>query len=210
VQLPAAQTIDIQQVTQDCSCYQRRLLCADVCDAHWQPDSEQVESQVESQDDLALAQSPVAQIFDSQQVTYDCCCHWCSFLCADACGTVWQVESQKPKATAATSTFMQRFRFPYKFVSAQLTSSKGDEIFYPVNDDQDRQWAMRLEWAIDCHRNIAEDDLEELHADHCAVIRQSKEAHERKYDRHYIADLVKRLEATNKSLRELNLYGLMK
>lgn len=210
VQLPAAQTFDIQQVTQDCSCYQRRLLCADVCGAHWQPDSEQVESQVESQDDLALAQSPVAQIFDSQQVTYDCCCHWCSFLCADACGTVWQVESQKPKATAATSTFMQRFRFPYKFVSAQLTSSKGDEIFYPVNDDQDRQWAMRLEWAIDCHRNIAEDDLEELHADHCAVIRQSKEAHERKYDRHYIADLVKRLEATNKSLRELNLYGLMK
>lgn len=71
-------------------------------------------------------------------------------------------------------------------------------------------WAMRLEWAIDCHRNIAEDDLEELHADHCAVIRQSKEAHERKYDRHYIADLVKRLEATNKSLRELNRYGLMK
>jgi len=134
VQLPAAQTFDIQQVTQDCSCYQRRLLCADICGAHWQPDSEQVESQVESQDDLALAQSPVAQIFDSQQV-----------------------ESQKPKATAATSTFMQRFRFPYKFVSAQLTSSKGDEIFYPVNDDQDRQWAMRLDWAIDCHRNIAED-----------------------------------------------------
>ncbi len=80
-------------------------------------------------------------------------------------------------------------------------------VGYRLSPKHRRRW---LEWAIDCHRNIAEDGLEELHADHCAVIRQSKEAHERKYDRHYIADLVKRLEATNKSLRELNRYGLMK
>ena len=38
--------------------------------------------------------------------------------------------------------------YPWKFVSAQLTNAKGYEIFYPVNDNRDRQWACP-----DCHVN---------------------------------------------------------
>ena len=104
----------------------------------------------------------------------------------------------------------QRVHFQWKFVSAQLTNSKGDEIFYPVNDGRDREWARRLEWAIDRHRDIAEDDLEELHQDNLAVHRESREVHQRKYYREHIAELNKRLEATNKALREYRAYGYCK
>ena len=95
-------------------------------------------------------------------------------------------------------------------MSAQLSNSKGDEIFYPVNDERDREWARRLEWAIDRHRDIAEDDLEELHQDNLAVHRESREVHQRKYDREHIAELNKRLAATNKALREYRAYGYCK
>ncbi len=40
--------------------------------------------------------------------------------------------------------------------------------------------AKRLEWAIEKHRDIAEDDLDKLQQDYEHVLRQSKEAHERK------------------------------
>jgi hypothetical protein len=69
-------------------------------------------------------------------------------------------------------------QYPWSFVSAQLTHAKGNEIFYFVIDDRDRQWARRLEWAIKQHSDLAEDDLDELQAEYEDVIRQSKEAHE--------------------------------
>jgi hypothetical protein len=78
----------------------------------------------------------------------------------------------------------QRFDIPWIFVSAQLKNSKGDEIFYPVNDDErDRQWARRLKWVVGKHRDLAEDDQEELHVEYrdLAVLSESKEAHERMY-----------------------------
>jgi hypothetical protein len=53
---------------------------------------------------------------------------------------------------------------------------------------------------------IAEDDLEELQANHSAALRESQETYERKYERQYIADIAKRLEATNKSLRVASLW----
>jgi hypothetical protein len=123
-------------------------------------------------------------------------------------GQVESPELKEPQPTPAPPP--QRFHFPWKFVSAQLTDSKGDEIFYPVNDGRDRQWARRLEWAINRHRDIAEDDLEELHADHLAVLRESREAHERRHDQEHIAELNKRLEATNKALRDYRAYGYCK
>ena len=62
-----------------------------------------------------------------------------------------QVESPDRIEPEQTPTPPQRFHFPWKFVSSQLTNSKGDEIFYPVNDERDRQWARRLEWVIGHH-----------------------------------------------------------
>ena len=43
-----------------------------------------------------------------------------------------------------------------------------------------------------------------------SVLRESREAHERKYDQEHIADLNERLEATNKSLRQYQAYGYCK
>jgi hypothetical protein len=34
---------------------------------------------------------------------------------------------------------LQDFRYPWKFVSLQLTNAKGDEILYPVNVNRDRE-----------------------------------------------------------------------
>jgi ElaB/YqjD/DUF883 family membrane-anchored ribosome-binding protein len=87
--------------------------------------------------------------------------------------------------------------------------SKGKEILYRVDSDTDRKWARRLEWVVDKHRDGAEDDLEELHADFNDVLRQSKEAHKRKYDQQHIDELNKRLEQANKALRAHRLYAWM-
>ena len=97
---------------------------------------------------------------------------------------------------------------------AERANPKDSEVFYPVNDGRYRQWARRLEWAIDRHRDIAEDDLEELHANHFVVLCESREVHERRYDQEHITKLNKSLEATNKALRprlrEYRAYGYCK
>ncbi len=54
---------------------------------------------------------------------------------------------------------LQDFRYPWKFVSSQLTNAMGDEILYPVNDNRDSEWGKRLEWAIEKHSDIAQDAL---------------------------------------------------
>ncbi len=52
---------------------------------------------------------------------------------------------------------LQDFRYSWKFVTSHLTNAKCDAILYPVNDNRDREWAKRLEWAIEKHRGIASD-----------------------------------------------------
>jgi hypothetical protein len=101
------------------------------------------------------------------------------------------------------------FHYPGKFVSAQLKNAKGVEIVFPVKDNRDREWARRLEWAINEHRDIAEEDLDQLTKDYADVVRQSKEAHERKYDQQHIAALHERLERQNQRFRNLGLYACL-
>lgn len=81
--------------------------------------------------------------------------------------------------------------------------SKGEEITYRVDDDRDRIWARRLEWVVDQHLDRAEDELNQLQADFEAVLRQSKEARERKFDQAHIADLYRQLETAHMRLRAL-------
>ena len=54
--------------------------------------------------------------------------------------------------------------YPWKFVSPQLLDFNGQEIFFRVEDDRDRWWAQKMEWAIDQHRDQAEHDLDRLQA----------------------------------------------
>jgi hypothetical protein len=91
----------------------------------------------------------------------------------------------------------------------RIENSKDEEIFFPVHDEQDHRWARRLKWVIKKHLGPAEDDLNKLQSDNESVLRQSREAHKRKYDQAYISDLTKRLDASNKSLRHFHLYGHM-
>ncbi len=90
-----------------------------------------------------------------------------------------------------------------------FSNSKGDVNLVPVNDEQGRRWARRLEWVIKEHLDHAEDDLDKLQADYEAVLRRYQEAHERRYDQAYISNLTKQLDAANKSLRQFHLYGHM-
>ncbi len=48
---------------------------------------------------------------------------------------------------------------------------------------------------MDRHREIAEDEMEEPPAEFSAVLRESKEAHEQKYDQAYITDLEGKLDS---------------
>jgi hypothetical protein len=53
-------------------------------------------------------------------------------------------------------------------------NTKGNEIFYPVNDNSYREWARGLEWAIKKHSDIAQEELDQLTEDYTDVILQSK------------------------------------
>ncbi len=52
--------------------------------------------------------------------------------------------------------------YPWGSVSSLLMNSKGEEIIYPVEDDRDRIWALRLEWVVDQHLDRAEDEQKQL------------------------------------------------
>ncbi len=86
--------------------------------------------------------------------------------------------------------------------AAQLLNSKGEQIFYPVVDDTDRTWALRLERAIDCHRDLAEADLNGLQAEFERVLRTSREALAvgRRDDRLYIKSLQEQLESAHERI----------
>ena len=85
-------------------------------------------------------------------------------------------------------------------VSSLLMNSKGEEIIYPVEDDRDRIWARRLEWVVDQHLDRAEDEQKQLQRDFEAVLRQSKEARERKYDQATISYLSKQLDTARETI----------
>ena len=48
--------------------------------------------------------------------------------------------------------------YPWDWVLPQLLNRKNEEIYYPVVDDTDRAWALRLEWAINHHRDLAQSE----------------------------------------------------
>jgi hypothetical protein len=41
---------------------------------------------------------------------------------------------------------------------------------YPVEDDRDRWWAGRLEWAINHHRDLGERDMDDQLADNLDTV----------------------------------------
>ncbi len=152
-------------------------------------------------------QSPAAQTFNTQQGTCNWSWHQHSNILLHkrlirfqsvAGGSAWCRDCRVAWCYADPPATLHS---PFSFVSAQLTNSKGDKIFYPVTDDRDRQWARRLKYAIDRHREIADDDIVELNSNFSAVLRESKESHERKYDQAYIADLEGKLAAAFKTMR---------
>ena len=113
-------------------------------------------------------------------------------------------ESPPSHSTLLSCKRPRPIHFPWQFVSPQLLDSKGEQIFYPVVDDTDRSWARRLEWAIDCHRDLAEADLNGLQAEFETQLRTSREAVVgRKDDRLYIKSLQKQLECAHERFRNL-------
>lgn len=93
--------------------------------------------------------------------------------------------------------------YPWGTVSSLLMTSKGEEIIYQVEDDRDRIWARRLEWVVDEHLDRAEDEQKQLQRDFETVLRQSKEAHYRKYEQARIDELTKQLDEAHRTLRKL-------
>ncbi len=59
--------------------------------------------------------------------------------------------------------------YPWDWVSPQLLNRKGEEIYYPVVDDNDRS-------SINHHRDLAQSDLDGLQAECERVLRRSQSA----------------------------------
>ncbi len=73
--------------------------------------------------------------------------------------------------------------YPWESVSSLLMNSKGEDIIYRVYDDRDRNhriWTRGLDWVVDQHLDSAEDEQKQPQRDFEAVLRQSKQARERK------------------------------
>ena len=92
--------------------------------------------------------------------------------------------------------------YPWDWVSPQLLNRKGEEIYYPVVDDNDLSWARRLEWAINHHRDLAQSDLDGLQAECERVLRRSQSAAVRRDEQYYIKSLRDQLEDAHKRLRD--------
>ena len=86
---------------------------------------------------------------------------------------------------------------PGRGAARPLAAARSDE-------DRDRIWARRLEWVVDQHlsRDRAEYEQNQLQRDFKfeAVLRQSKEARERKYDQTTISYLSKQLDTTRETI----------
>jgi hypothetical protein len=81
-------------------------------------------------------------------------------------------------------------------------NSKGREIIYRVDNYRDRIWARCLEWVVDQHLDRAKDEHNQLQLerDFEAVLHQSKEARERKYDQEHISYLNEQLETARRTM----------
>jgi hypothetical protein len=110
--------------------------------------------------------------------------------------TVRQGSVSEPGTNGVTNPM----HFPLGSVSSLLTNSKGEEIICPVDDDLDRIWARRLEWVVNQHLDRAEDEQNQLQRDFEAVLLQSKQAHDRKYDQEHISYLNQQLETARRTI----------
>ena len=69
--------------------------------------------------------------------------------------------------------------YPWRFVSPRALNTRGEQIFYPVDDDQDRKWAWRLERALDHHRSVHERALDHHRSVHERDIDEMSDMHAR-------------------------------
>jgi hypothetical protein len=92
--------------------------------------------------------------------------------------------------------------------------NQNEEIFYRVNDGRESPVIgnEHSAWSGSSYStwtglwlDRAEDELDQLQKDFEAVLRQSKDARERKYDQQHMADLNKQLETTHRTLRAFRL-----
>jgi hypothetical protein len=49
--------------------------------------------------------------------------------------------------------------YPCDFVTPMALNSRGEQIYYRVDSDQDRMWVWRMERAVDHHMAVRERDL---------------------------------------------------
>ena len=73
-------------------------------------------------------------------------------------------EGQAPDPPE-TVTHWQR-HYPWDFVTPMALNSRGEQIYYRVESDQDCMWAWRMERAVDHHMAVRERDLAEQKEDH--------------------------------------------
>ena len=70
-------------------------------------------------------------------------------------------EPGPPAAVCGRKRTHWEKHYPWRFVTPRALNTRGERIFYRVDDDQDRKWAWRLERALDHHRAVHEGDMDE-------------------------------------------------
>ena len=115
-------------------------------------------------------------------------------------------EDQAPDPPA-TVTHWQR-HYPWNFVTPMALNSRGEQIYYRVESDQDRMWAWRMDRAVDHHMAVRERDLGNLSDSHARDLREVKDGGLLRWRQRRIEELESRIVAMHKTFHNGRGLGL--
>ena len=106
-----------------------------------------------------------------------------------------------------TVTHWQR-HYPWNFVTPMALNSRGEQIYYRVESDQDRMWAWRMDRAVDHHMAVRERDLGKLSDSHARDLRELKDGGLLRWRQRRIEALESRIVAMHKTFHNGRGLGL--
>ena len=118
----------------------------------------------------------------------------------------------RPSTAGSRKRTRWQEHFPWPFVTPQALNARGEQIFYHVDNEQDRKWAWRLERAVEHHRAVRERDLDKLSEVHARELSQWQlsvaDAGLLRWRQQRIEELEARIVAMHRTFHNGRGYGL--
>ena len=119
----------------------------------------------------------------------------------------WGLGAFHARESAETVAHWQR-HYPWNFVTPMALNSRGEQIYYRVESDQDCMWAWRMDRAVDHHMAVRERDLGNLSDSHARDLRELKDGGLLRWRQQRIEALESRIVAMHKTFHNGRGLGL--